>query len=339
MLMEITENKHKVVKSIESFFPKQHKKIRENIAMSTYSILRSEKVNTAEIARHMGEINGQDFKSNDMRIYRLLQSKNFQVNDSMWRSHIQLLFTLLKEGGLKKGTEISINVDYTTDRDDFLILCAAIVFREESVPVYFSLRKYPKRPGMSDQKKMEAAFFKELRHLLPDSYRYTVIADRGFGNSRIIEILENSKFDYVIRLNDNLGIHYKNKNTNLSELPHQNIRIKSTFIRSWKRNLSIVKKVKGEAHWILAVSPGIQNSVQKYETRFSIEKMFKNKKSGGFNLEKVFVNKYDRFKRLLFLSCVAYAILVFTGLFIRNKAHHIKKNYSLHLDLLSAFSG
>lgn len=337
--MEITENKHKVVNTIQSFFPKQHKKIRRNIAMCAYSILRSEKVNTAEIARHMGEINGQDFKSNDMRVYRLLQSKNFQVSDSMWRSHIQLLFTLLKEGGLKKGAEISINVDYTTDRDDFLILCASIVFQEESIPVYFSLRKYPKRSGMMDQKKMETAFFKELRHLLPDSYRYVVVADRGFGNNRIFEILENTKFGYVIRLNDNLGIHYKNKDTNLSELPHQDIRIKSTFVRSWKRSLRIVKKVKEDAHWLLAVSTGIQNPVQKYENRFSIEKMFKNKKSGGFDLEKVFVNKYDRFKRLLFISCVAYAILVFTGLFIRNKAHHIKKNYFLHLDLLSVFSG
>jgi hypothetical protein len=67
--------------------------------------------------------------------------------------------------------------------------------------------------------------------------------------------------------------------------------------------------------------------------------MFKNVKSGGFDLEKLLVNKYDRFKRVLFMACIAYAILVMTGIFIRNYAHPIKKNFSLHHALLSVFSG
>jgi len=75
--MELVENKHKIIESIEGFFGKQHKKIRKNIALCAYGLLRSEKANTAEIARGMGEVNGQNFKSNEMRVYRLLQSKNF----------------------------------------------------------------------------------------------------------------------------------------------------------------------------------------------------------------------------------------------------------------------
>ena len=147
---------------------KEHKKVRENIALSVYSILRGETINTAEIARYMGEVNNLDFKSNDMRIYRLLKSKNFQVNDRLWRGHISLLFRLMKEAGLKKGHEVVINVDFTSDRDDYLILCASIVCQGESIPVYFSMRNYPKKPGGFDQKKMEEAFFKALKHLLPD---------------------------------------------------------------------------------------------------------------------------------------------------------------------------
>jgi len=133
-------------------------------------MVRSETVNTAQVARGMHEVNGYSFKTNDMRVYRLLQSKNFQVNDRLWRSHLQLVFQLLRESGLKNRELIQINVDFTSDRDDFLILCASINFQSQSIPLYFSIRIYPKLKEAIDQKKMELAFFKALRHLLPTKY-------------------------------------------------------------------------------------------------------------------------------------------------------------------------
>ena len=336
--MKINTKTDEFIGTITSYFKKETKKTRENIALCTYSILRGETVNTAEIARYMGEVNQLNFKSNDMRVYRLLQSKNFQVSDRLWRGYIALMLKMLKESGLKKGAEIIINVDYTSDRDDYLILCASICFQGESIPLYFSLRNYPKKAGAIDHKKLELAFFKELKHLLSDSYRYVIVADRGFGHDRIIKILENLNFKYIIRINPNLIIENKMKNINIKSLDHKDIKLKNAYVPKWKRKINLVKRVKGEAFWLLVVSPGIKRVVNKYEGRFSIEKMFKNKKSGGFNLEKLHIKKYDRFKRLLFISCLAYCLLVFTGFVIKNKAHPIKKNYSLHLKLLSVFS-
>ena len=141
------------LESLAGFFPKEHKKIRENIALCVYSILRGETVNTAEIARTMHEVNGLSFKTNDMRVYRLLQSDNFQVSDRLWRGHVRLLFTQLASLGLTSGARIQVNVDYTTDRDDFLILCAAIQFRGVSLPIYFSLRNYVDFHPIVSQKK------------------------------------------------------------------------------------------------------------------------------------------------------------------------------------------
>jgi len=53
--------------------------------------------------------------------------------------------------------------------------------------------------------------------------------------------------------------------------------------------------------------------------------MFKNQTSGGFDLEKLRINKYDRFKRLLFISCVAYSIMIFAGIKVHNHSHTLKK--------------
>lgn len=153
-----------ILEAIECNFSNQYKKIRENIALTAYSIIRCQKVNTAEIARHMNEVNGLDFKANDMKVYRLLSSKNFQVDDRLWRGYIRLFFKLINKIGFDKKEPLFINVDYTTDTDDFSILCASMRFQGQSIPLYFSLRKYQKRAGMHDQKKREEAFFRALRH-------------------------------------------------------------------------------------------------------------------------------------------------------------------------------
>ena len=114
--------------------------------------------------------------------------------------------------------------------------------------------------------------------------------------------------------------------------------LKNVYVPRWQRKIKLVKRTKEDAYWFLLVSPNIKGVVKKYEGRFSIEKMFKNKKSGGFDLEKLHINKYDRFKRLLFISCLSYCLMMFAGFVINNKAHAIKKNYFLHLKLLSVFS-
>jgi hypothetical protein len=330
-----------ILKSIESKFSNQAKKIRENISLTAYSIIRCQKLNTAEIARYMGEVNGQNFKANDMRLYRLLQSKNFQVDDKLWRDYFNLLFSLIKENSRSPTSSFRINVDYTSDTDDFLILCASIYFQGQSVPLYFSMRKYPKRSGMLDQKKLELAFFKELRHLLPKGNEYIIVADRGFGNNRIIEILEDLDFKYVLRLNTNLNAEIDKRKTNLKDLPHKNARYPNIKISSWDRSICLIKRVKEGDFWLLATnltSAKLDKIGLIYEKRFSIEKMFKNEKSGGLDLEKLQIRKYDRFKRLLFISHIAYAIMIFTGLYINDKKHAIKKNYFLSAKVLSAFS-
>jgi len=327
--MKLPSPTSQILESIENNFSNQYKKIRENIALVAYSIIRSQKVNTAEIARYMNEVNDLNFKANDMKVYRLLSSKNFQVDDCLWRGYIRLFFKLIKKSGFDKKEPLFINVDYTTDTDDFLILCASMRFQGQSIPLYFSMRKYPKRAGMFDQKKLEEAFFRALHHLLPKGYQYTIVADRGFGNERIITLLEELDFDYVLRLNDNLKYQGEPKiESNLKELPHKNCLIPHAFIVKWHREITVVKRVQEGESWILATSQPFDSSSktgQIYEGRFSIEKMFKNKKSGGFDLEKLKIEKYDRFKRLLFISCIAYTIMIFTGIKANNYSHSLKK--------------
>lgn len=97
-------------------------------------------------------------------------------------------FDALEERNLiRLGDRILIKVDYTTSTDHFLILTASIDFNGRSIPLFFTMRNYPKKRDQMDQKKMELAFIKGLKHILSKKYRYVIVADRGFGHERFSE--------------------------------------------------------------------------------------------------------------------------------------------------------
>jgi hypothetical protein len=130
-----------------------------------FLILIESKIMIAQAIATQKTIN---FESAWMFVHRFLSDLNFQIDDSFWQRHDNMIFNFLREThGLKNGDNIQVNVDYTTLNDNFLILCAFInVAGEKDTMLYFTARNYPKRKNQMDQKKMELALFKGLRHLL-----------------------------------------------------------------------------------------------------------------------------------------------------------------------------
>ncbi|GHU20569.1 hypothetical protein FACS189472_12120 [Alphaproteobacteria bacterium] len=128
---------------------------------------------------------------------------------------------------LKVGDNILIKIDFTTDTDEFLMLMASVDFGGRSVPLYFSMRSYPKRKGQNDQKKMEKAFLKQLRHLLSKKYTYIIVADRGFGNDRFATLCLENDFDYVLRKCDNLNIEVDGNKLNLKDFSGETRKFKA----------------------------------------------------------------------------------------------------------------
>lgn len=323
---------------IRSYFSKYSHSFLTNMDFMIKSMLRSGSCNTSEVARGMHHETHESFKANDMRIYRFLQNKEFQIDDKLWRCYSQILFDAMEERGLiKAGDQLSLKVDYTTSLDYFLILSASIDFNGRSVPVYFTMRKYPKRSGQMDQKKMEEAFLKGLRHLLSKKYSYIIIADRGFSNKRFISLCQSSGFDYVLRINNNLGLEINGEKKNLEEYSRQGFDL-SAKVRSWKEYHRFVGCVQGDDYWILLtnLSQKREKIQYLYCTRFGIEKCFQDQKTSGFNIERTKIRKYDRFKRLYFCVCIAQIFTVIVGEFIKSNNHPIKKKYPAHIAVILA---
>jgi hypothetical protein len=163
-------------------------------------LLKSQSSHLDDIARGLSLLNGKSFNTNLVRVSRFLKACTFAVSDKLWRVYISKVLDVLESlGFIEGGTLIPLNVDFTSIEDRYLIMSVGIPFRGRSIPLYFSMRNYPKKKGKFDQKKMELAFLKELRHLLSKRYRYVIVADRGFGNSRFLQDCESNRFHYILR--------------------------------------------------------------------------------------------------------------------------------------------
>jgi len=310
-----------------SYFSKRGMGFCKSLSAMVIGMMHSCSSSTGAISTSISAISGKCFTASDSQIRYLLSNIKFQIDDQLWRCYLRMIFAFLAEGGyIKTSSKIYIQLDYTSIDNDFLVLSASIAFRGKSVPIYFSMRRYPKRKNMTNLMKMEKAFIKGLRHCLNKQYQYVIVADRGFGNARFMQLCQENNLEYIVRIRGDLKIEYKTKNK-LNEIKHSKTLV-SVFVPSWGHDAEIYVKKKNDAIWYLCTNiKKIERRTiaREYERRFKIEKCFQDQKSSGFNIENTKIRKYDRLKRLLFCTCISQALMLFTGDILKHNHHTIKK--------------
>ena len=325
--------------ALSKFYSKTGKVFCKNFSEIVAAMLSCASSNTAKIATAMSKLNNKNFKTNDIAIYRFLKHKDFQIDEGLWRCHIKMIFTLLTEHKLiKNGDKIPIKIDFTTSEDNFLILCASVIVEDKAVPIYFTIRRYPVRKDMIDQKRMERAFLKCLKNFLSKNYKYIIVADRGFGNERIVNYCKEFGYEYLLRINPLIKVEYEKKEVMLNSVKGN--KALTVRIVGWKQNIkTFIAEKNGKSWYLITNIPEISHAqaIEMYKKRFKIEKTFQDLKSSGFDIENLKIKKYDRFKRMAFCSVVAYSLMILTGSYINNKVIDLKKNSPTFLELISAY--
>ena len=323
-----------------SFFGKRGVDFCKSLSAVTLGMMRECSCSTGAISTAISAISGKSFSAADKQIRYLFSNIKFQVDDQLWRCYLKMIFAFLVEGGyIKTSSKIYIQIDYTSLDNDFLILSASIVFRAKAVPIFFTMRRYPKRKNMTNLIKMEKAFIKGLNHCLSSKYQYVIVADRGFGNQRFVALCEENNFQYILRLKGDLNINFKDKNK-LKDIKCSKT-LTDIHIPSWSRNVDIICRKKKDKIWYLCHNlSGIERKkiTLEYERRFKIEKLLQDQKSDGFNIEKTKIRKYDKLKRMLFCICLSQSLILFTGDILKHNHHKIKKTFAESVALILAFS-
>jgi hypothetical protein len=255
------------------------------------------------------------YESRRRHIQRLLHLAQMSVK-SLW---FPLFKKILKQHYQKKKTcYVVIDRTQWRDRNIFMV---SVVYKKRSLPIYW--RILPKK-GSSNFREQKAL----IKPILPlmKGYSFVVVGDREFGNIRLASWLDDKGIDYVLRTKSNKyirgeGQDYQRINT-IELAPGQSWYLAPVQLTKQKGFGKVAlagyrsksKQLKqDEEGWYLLTNLGTTSAaIKAYKCRYGIEAMFKDCKTGGYNLEKCHAN-VKRLDSLILLITLAYSCAVLRG--------------------------
>lgn len=242
-----------------------------------------------------------------------------------------LWFPLIKKiiaTQFKKGDKLIITIDRTQWKNNNISM-VSVIWKKRALPIYWLLLS----------KKGSSNFYEQIATIRPvlrllKEYELVVIGDREYRSTALALWLTKKKISFVLRLNRNTLIkpryqQYKSLNS-LNIKPGERVlssQVKVTESKRRERFNVVVywrRKYKNKQlpyPWYLLTNLENKDEVIKiFAARSGIEAMFRDCKSGGYNLEGSQANT-QRLTNLILLIAIAYTASCLAGLKIRNTGY------------------
>jgi len=261
------------------------------------------------------------FESRRKRIQRFLSLKSLKV-ETLWLPMISLWL----ETQLSAAQIVYLAIDRTSwVRVNLLMI--SLVWNHRGIPLYFEL--LPKL-GSSNFAEQKAAFLKIFPLL--NKYKIVVLGDREFCSVKLGSWLREQKVYFCLRLKKDTFIQRADEVwqelNDLGLKPGvsfylQGMKVtKSLKIAGFSIACKWKRKYRGiapeEGWFILTNLESLSAAINAYKRRFSIEEMFRDFKSGGYNLEGTNVSE-ERLISLILLIAIAYTSATIFGNEINQK--------------------
>jgi hypothetical protein len=211
-------------------------------------------------------------------------------------------------------------IDRTQWQERNLIMLS-LAWGTHAIPIYW---QFLKRKGNSSFRQQKQVLWPVLRWL--HSYPVLVLGDREFHSVQLGKWLETKKVDFALRQKkgtcflDDQAVSTPLKDLDIkpgmSQFHEQIIWTKSHQVKGfnlaiyWRRKYR--NKVQKEPWYILTTLPTQKLTLSLYARRWSIETLFRDCKTRGYNLEKSKVNE-PRLMGLILLITIAYTLANFQG--------------------------
>ncbi len=311
-------NEQQIRKALGEIFEHDlHAKRVLSLANATLGVIHSASLAVHTIGRALAMARGLKPRHAIKQVDRLLSNDGLDV----WHLFRQWVPFVLAE-----RTEATIALDWTDfESDDQCTLVASLVTTHgRTTPLVWKTHRKSELAG--NQNAWEDELLGYLYELIPATVNVTILADRGFGDQALYELLDRLQFDYVIRFREIIAVidpatGEKRKAADwLSKLGTAR-QIRGALVTGREKAVGAVVCVQRKGmkeKWCLATSfQGAKASevINLYARRFTIEEGFRDVKDlrFGMGLSSVRVNSADRRDRLLLLSALAIALLTLLG--------------------------
>jgi hypothetical protein len=262
------------------------------------------------------------FESRRRRLQRFLSLPQLTL-EALW-------FPILKawlKAEFEPGNVLYIAIDRTSWGCNNLMMISLIVDKR-AIPIYFEL--LPKL-GSSNFLEQKTAISQVLP-LLRD-YKIVVLGDREFCSVHLGNWLRESSVYFCLRLKKNEFVQLEAEIwlqlKALGLTPGNSLYLEGVKVTKQKGfgefNLAAKwkRKYRGwapdEGWFILTNLASLEQAIQAYQKRFDIEELFRDCKSGGYNLEDTQVSG-KRLIALILLMTIAYSSATMQGRIIKRMA-------------------
>jgi hypothetical protein len=218
------------------------------------------------------------------------------------------------------GSRLVVALDRTQWEANNLLM-VSVIWKKRAFPVYW---QFLGKAGSSNLQEQIAVIRPVLKLL--SCYEIVVIGDREFRSVELAYWLKKKKVYFALRQKQDTYIHQRGRSEKLlSELGLapglKRFYTGVTYTKKkgfgqfsvaayWQRNYR--GKASDEGWYILTNLPSLEETLKVYSSRSGIEAMFKDCKSGGYNLEGSKASP-ERLTRLVLIIAVAYTCAALRG--------------------------
>ena len=321
-----------MVMSEEPRFGSWHKAIYENIdqlfdgdvhvrrvnslANAVLGVMTGASLAVSVIGQSLAQARGLCTKHALKQVDRLLNNEKFVVWDyfAYWVVNV-----------LGERKEVVVAMDWTDfDADGQTTLVLSIVTSHgRATPVLWLTVWKEELKGRRNS--FEDACLVRLSEVLPEGVKVTILADRGFGDHKLFQFLNELGFQFIIRFRGNIRVTAADGETKMAAewvgKDGRSRKLKEATITGSAYPIGSVVCVHAKGMkdaWCLAISdPSVKpkDAIDYYSRRWTIEPSFRDTKDlrFGMGLSSVRVSTPERRDRLLFLNALAVHMLTILG--------------------------
>lgn len=234
-----------------------------------------------------------------------------------------LWFSILKHWlklHMKKTKKVKLVIDRTQWRERNLFV-VALVWDKRAIPIYWQVLHKKGSSNLGEQQALLRPVLRLLKH-----YKIILLADREFHSMKLANWLVHKQVLFALRQKRDTYIQQGGQKFQRLEtlglkpgvsLYLTEIQVtkqpefgKFDLVAYWKYNRR--SKGYGEGWYILTNLGSFKTAISAFKTRFGIEAMFKDCKSGGYNLEDSYACD-NRLLSLVLLIAIAYTCAIRSG--------------------------
>ena len=278
----------------------------QTLASMVYAIISSKKSGIYSIS---SKLQGKDKQSESRvkQVKRWLDSKWTDAQTHFACYAMPVLKSLASQG------ELVISIDGSEVGRNCICLMLSAYYRRRAIPIAWVVRQ-GKKGHFPEQ--MHIDLVEAACGLLPDGCRVVFLGDGEFSGSRLVEAAQRLGWQYALRTKLNRSVDFGGETAPIGQacvpkgykslfipnaLPYSN----AVLWHEKRFDKPIPLLTNMEVGWMACLY---------YRKRFSIETMFSDIKSRGFNLHKAQMSNPQRVEKLIIAVALAYLMVFLWGL-------------------------